>query len=48
MRFALAGGENAHFDITWGDMQGQRKIVAITYPELTKKQYIEATKRIRK
>lgn len=48
MRFALAGGENAHFDITWGDIQGQRKIVAITYPELTKKQYIEATKRIRK
>lgn len=48
MRFALAGGENAYFDITWGNVQGQRKIVAITYPELTKKQYIEATKRIRK
>lgn len=48
MRFALAGGEKAHFDITWGDVQGQRKIVAITYPELTKKQYFEATKRIRK
>lgn len=48
MRFALAGGENAHFDITWGNVQGQRKIVAITYPELTKKQYFEATKRIRK
>lgn len=48
MRFALAGGENAWFDIVWGDIQGQRKIVAITYPALTKKQYLEATKRIRK
>lgn len=48
MRFAMAGGENARFDIVWGDVQGQRQIVAMTYPELTKKQYMQATKRIRK
>lgn len=48
MRFATAGGDNAHFDIVWGDVQGRRQIVALTYPELTKKQYMQATKRIRK
>ncbi len=48
MRFAMAGGENAHFDIVWGDVQGRRQIVELIYPELTKKQYMEATKRIRK
>ena len=48
MRFAMAGGEGAHFDIVWGDVQGRRQIVALTYPELTKRQYMQATKRIRK
>lgn len=48
LRFALAGGEEARFVLKWDDVQGRRMIVGVHYPDLNKKQYHQATCRLRK
>lgn len=48
MRFAMAGGSDATFKLKWGNEQGKYMIIDVTYPELTKKQYNQATSRLKK
>lgn len=48
MRYAMAGGEDAQFDLVWETIQGKQMIVDVIYPELNRKQLMQATSRLRK